>query len=47
MYGENILQLIRDFQRDFPINLLHCVGMLKVIKRKSNVRFKFANLGHA
>ena len=33
MYGEIILQLIREFQRDFPRKLQHSVGMLKVTKR--------------
>ena len=47
MYGEIILQLIREFQRDFQRNLQHPVGMLKVTKRISNVHFSFATLGHA
>ena len=29
MYGEIILQLIREFQRDFSRNLQHSVGMLQ------------------
>ena len=45
MYGEIILQLIREFQRDFPGKLQHSVGMLKVTKRISNVYF--ATSGHA
>ena len=47
MYGEIILQLIRESQRDFPRKLQHSVGMLKVTKRISSVYFSFANLGHA
>ena len=30
MYGDIILQLIREFQRHFPRNLRHSVGMLKI-----------------
>ena len=30
MDGEIVLQLIHDFQRDFPRNLQHSVGLLKV-----------------
>ena len=47
MYGEIILQLIREFQRDFPRKLQHFVGMLKVTKRISNVHFIFATSGNA
>ena len=47
MYGEIILQLIREFQRGFPIKLQHSVGMLKVTKTISNVDFSFATSGHA
>ena len=47
MYGEISLQLIREFQRDFPRKLQHSVGMLKVTKRISNVHFSFATSGHA
>ena len=47
MYGEIILQLIREFQRDFPRKLQHSVGMLKVAERISNVHFSFATSGHA
>ena len=39
LYGEIILQLICNFQRDFPRNLQHS---LKVTKWNSNVCFKFA-----
>ena len=46
-YGEIILQLIREFQRDFPRKLQHSVGTLKVTKRISNVHFSFATSGHA
>ena len=46
MYGEIILQLIQDFQRDFLKNLQHSVQMLEVTKRNLNVYFKFANVGH-
>ena len=41
MYGEIILQLIREFQRDFLSKLQHSVGTLKVTKRISNVHFSF------
>ena len=47
VYGEISLQLIREFRRDFLRNLQLSIGMLKVIKGNSNVRFKFANSGHA
>ena len=48
MYGEIILQLIRELQRDFPRKLQHSVGMLRVYtKRISNVHFSFATSGHA
>ena len=47
MYGDIILQLIREFQRKFPRNLRHSVGMLKITKRNQNVRFSFAISGHA
>ena len=51
MYGEIIWQLTReflsDFLSDFPRKLQHSVGMLKVTKRISNVRFSFASSGHA
>ena len=40
-------QLIREFQRYFPRNLEHSVGMLKITKRNWNVRFSFAISGHA
>ena len=30
MYGDIILQLIGEFQRYFPRNLQHSVGMLKL-----------------
>ena len=43
MHGEIILQLNRDFQRDFTRN---SVGMMKVTKRNWKVRFKFAHSGH-
>ena len=46
VYGEIILKLIRDFQIDFPGNLQHSNGILKVTKRNLNVRFKFTNSGH-
>ena len=46
MYGEIILQLIREFQRDFPRKCQHSIGMLKVTKRISNVHFSFATSGH-
>ena len=32
MYGDIILQLIREFQRYFPRNFEHSVGMLKITK---------------
>ena len=32
MYGDIILQLIREFQRYFPRNLELSVGMLKITK---------------
>ena len=47
MYGDVILQLIRKFQRHFPRNLQHSVGMLKITKRNQDVRFSFAISGHA
>ena len=47
MYGEIILQLIREFQRGFLRKLQHSVGMLKVTKRISNVHFSFATSGQA
>ena len=47
MYGDIILQLIREFQRYFPRNLQHSVRMLKITKRNQNGRFSFANSGHA
>ena len=47
MYDDIILQLIHEFQRYFPRNLEHSVGMLKITKRNLNVRFSFAISGHA
>ena len=47
MYGDVVLRLIREFQRDFPRNLQHSVGMFKSTKRNSNVCFNFGTLGHA
>ena len=47
MYGDIILQLIHEFQRQFPRNLRHSVGMSKITKRNQNVRFSFAISGHA
>ena len=47
VYGEIILQLICDFQRDFPRNFQYSIGILKVTKRNWNVCFKFENSGHA
>ena len=47
MYGDIILQLIREFQRHFPRNGQHSVVTSKITKRNSNVRFSFANSGHA
>ena len=40
MYSEIILQLIREFQRDFPRKLQESVGMLKVTKGILNVHFR-------
>ena len=39
MYGEIILQLIREFERDLPRKLQESIGTLKVTKRISNVSF--------
>ena len=47
MYGEISLQLIREFQKDFPRKLHYSVGMLKVTRRISNVHFSFAASGYA
>ena len=46
MYGEIILQLFREFQRDFPRKLQHSVGMLKVTKSNSNVHYLWAFKHH-
>ena len=47
MYGDIILQLIREFQRHFPRNLRHSVGMLNITKTNQDVRFSSAISGHA
>ena len=47
VYGDIILHLIREFQRYFPRNLRHSVGMSKITKRNQDVRFSFAISGHA
>ena len=41
MYGEIMLQLIREFQRDFPRKLQHSVGMLKVTEEDFECSFQF------
>ena len=47
VYGEIILQIIREFQRDFPRKLQHSIRILEVTKRILNVHFSFATSGHA
>ena len=45
MYGEIILQLIREFQRDFPRKLQHSVGMsVESYKEDFECSFQFRNL---
>ena len=39
MYAEIILQLIGEFQRDFPRKFQHPNGMLKVAKKKKAIHF--------
>ena len=44
MYGDIIVQLIREFQRYFPRNFQHPIGMLKITKRNNwNVCFSFVD----
>ena len=46
MYGEIILQLTGDFQKDVPTNLQQSFGKVESYKEELNVCFKFANSGH-
>ena len=38
MYGDIILQLIREFQRHFPRNLRHSVGMFVLVSQSQVTR---------
>ena len=44
MYGDIILELIHEFQKHFPRNLRHSVGMLNNYKDESECSFQFRNL---